>query len=216
MERGSARMALTPDDLAWAATVCGDALAPALGEDWSVAAGDLAWDCRRTLDHVADALMFYAGHLAARATAKVTPVRNGDPERSVGELLTVVGETAAILAGVARAAPVGTRAFHPAGMADVEGFVAMGCVEMLIHTDDMTRGLGRTFRPPDELTRGVVQRLFPWAPTAGDPWEALRWACGRASLGDRERLEPDWYWQCAPLAEWDGTVKKRTAPPGWR
>ena len=215
METGTARVTPGPDDLIWAATVCRDALTPALDADWSVVAGDLTWDCRRTLDHVPDTLVFYAGPLATRATARVTPLRNGDPERSVGELLTVVGEAAAILAAVVRAAPAETRAFHPAGMADAEGFLAMGCVEVLIHTDDIARGLGLGFRPPDDLTRGVVRRLFPWAPDEGDPWAALRWACGRVGLGERERLGPDWYWQSAPLAEWDGTIRKRTAPPGW-
>jgi hypothetical protein len=61
-----------------------------------------------------------------------------------------------------------------------------------------------------------VARIFPWAPAEGDPWAALRWAAGRAALPDRERLGPDWYWHCAPLAEWDGTIKKRTTPPAWR
>jgi hypothetical protein len=61
----------------------------------------------------------------------------------------------------------------------------------------------------------VVRRLFPWAPTDVDPWQALRWACGRTALPDRPRLGPDWWVHCAPLAEWDGTIKRRTSPPAW-
>jgi hypothetical protein len=133
-------------------------------------------------------------------------VRNCDPSLSVPELLTVVGALAAVLAEVARAAPAGTRAFHPAGMADASGFIAMGCTEILIHTDDIAQGLARPFRPPDDLTARVLTRLFPWAPSDGDPWLRLRWATGRAGLPERERLGPDWYWHCAPLEEWDGTI----------
>jgi hypothetical protein len=206
---------LMAEDLPRAAAMCRAALEPALDDDWAVPAGDLAWDCRRTLDHVADALTLYAVHLATRATGRLPPGRNGDPARSPAELLTVVEATAAVLADVVRVAPAGSRAFHPAGMADPEGFVAMGCEEILIHTDDIARGLGRPFRPPAELVGRVLRRLFPWAPTAGEPWPALRWASGRAPLAERERLGPDWYWHCAPLDEWDGTIKRRTAPPTW-
>jgi hypothetical protein len=130
-------------------------------------------------------------------------------------LLLVVDGMAAVLAELIRAAPPGTRAFHPAGMADPEGFAAMGCVETLIHTDDVAQGLRLACRPPADLAERVVRRLFPWAPNDEEPWATLRWACGRAPLGERPRLDPDWYWQCAPLDEWDGTVKRRTAPPAW-
>lgn len=206
---------LQPDDLLAAAAACRAALTPALGDDWGVPAGDLDWDCRRTLDHIPDALAFYAALLATRATERITPPRNGDPGRSPAELLAVVETTAAILAAVVLAAPPASRAFHPAGLADAEGFVAMGCAEIMIHTADLAQGFGRPFTPPADLTRRVVRRLFPWAPTDAEPWAALRWACGRIALPDRPRLGPDWWWHCAPLAEWDGTVKKRTAPPAW-
>ena len=206
---------MTPDDLRTSAALCREALSPGLDQDWSVAAGDLTWDCRQTLDHISNALGFYATHLATRSRERRVPVRDGDPARSPAELLTVVETSAAILAEVAWAAPAGTRAFHPAGMADAEGFVAMGCEEMLIHTDDIAQGLGLAFRPPDDLARRLVRRLFPWAPTDPNPWAGVRWASGRAALPDRERLNADWYWHCAPLAEWDGTVKRRTAPPSW-
>ena len=206
---------LNPDDLRAAAALCREALTPALGDDWSVPAGDLTWDCRRTLDHVVDALAFYAAHLATRATARLPDVRDGDPARSPAELLVAVEAAAAVLAEVARAAPAEARGFHPAGMADAEGFLAMGCEEVLVHTADVAQGLGRPFRPPDDLSARVVARLFPWAPPDAAPWDAFRWATGRIALPDLPRLDPDWYWHCAPLAEWDGTIKKRTAPPRW-
>jgi hypothetical protein len=158
---------LGPEDLRAAAAICQETLRPALDRDWSVRAGDLEWDCRRTLDHVVDTLFLYAAYLASRADGRLRPPRNGDPAASPDHLLNTVGLAAVVLAEVARAAPEETRAFHPAGMADI------------------------------------------------DPWDALRWASGRAALPGRDRLGPDWYRHCAPLGEWDGTIRKRTAPPAW-
>jgi hypothetical protein len=206
---------MNPDDLHVAAEACQTTLQPALDRDWSVRAGDLEWDCRRTLDHIVDSLFLYATYLASRATDRLSPPRNGDPTATPRQLLRTVGASAAVLAEVARAAPEGTRAFHPAGMADVSGWIALGCEEILLHGDDIAQGLSVPFRPPDDLSARIVARIFPWAPREGDPWAALRWAAGRAALPDRERLGPDWYWHVAPLAEWDGTMKKRTAPPAW-
>jgi hypothetical protein len=207
---------LVPADLLTAARICRQTLQPALGRDWSAPAGDLEWDCRRTLDHVADALFLYLAYLSSRATARLEPPRNGDPAAPPAQLLATIDAVAATLAEVARAAPAGTRAFHPAGMADVSGWLGMACEEILLHTDDVAQGLGLDYRPPDGLAARIVARLFPWAPRDGDPWAALRWAAGRAALPDRERLGADWYWHCAPLAEWDGTMRRRTAPPAWR
>ena len=101
-------------------------------------------------------------------------------------------------------------------MADATGWIAMACEEIVIHTDDIAQGLGLPFHPPDDLSRRITARIFPWAPADAEPWAALRWAAGRAPLPDRERLGPDWWWHCAPLSEWDGTIRKRTAPPAWR
>ena len=56
---------LVPADLMTAARVCQEALAPALDWDWSGPAGDLEWDCRRTLDHIVDTLFLYAAYLAS-------------------------------------------------------------------------------------------------------------------------------------------------------
>ena len=207
---------LVPADLLTAARVCRDTLTPALDQDWSAPAGDLEWDCRRTLDHIVDTLFLYAAYLASRGTERLSPPRNGDPTASPAQLLATVGVAAAVLSEVARATPAGTRAFHPAGMADVSGWIGMGCVEILVHTDDIARGLGLPYQPPRDLAARILARLFPWAPADVDQWEGLRWAAGRAALPDRERLGPDWYWHCPPLSEWDGTIRKRTAPPAWR
>lgn len=213
---------VTADDLLLAAGCCREALTPALAPeraaDWERPAGDLEWSCRGTLDHVPDALALYALHLATRAPERRPRLRNGDPSTTPADLLAIVEGGAAVLAEVARAAPASARGFHGAGMADAEGFLAMACEETVIHTDDIARGLGLPFQPPADLAGRILRRLFPWAPTDDDPWQTLRWASGRAALADRPRLVPDWYWHCAPLAEWDGAVRTRTpaTPPAWR
>jgi hypothetical protein len=84
-----------PDDLLRAAAICQKELTPALADDWTLPAGDLTWDCRRTLDHIADALTLYAAHLACRARHRLPVVRSGDPTLSVADLLAVVAAMAA-------------------------------------------------------------------------------------------------------------------------
>jgi hypothetical protein len=207
---------LAPDDLLAAIAATRQALTPALEADWEVPAGTLDWTCRQTLDHIANTMLFYATHLATRARERRPPVRNGDPSRPPAGLLSAAEAAAAILAEVVRAAPPGTRGFHPAGLADATGFVAMGCTEIMVYSADIAAGLRIAYAPPAGLPARVLQRIFPWASREGDTWATLRWACGRAALGDQPRLAADWYWQCAPLAEWDGTVKKRQAPPAWK
>src|SRR5262249_15441414 len=153
---------LTPDDLMRAVDTCREALVGAQGDYWERPAGGLTWTCRQTLDHIADGLLWYAGLLATRATSLRPPLRAGDPDRSVAELLVVVEAAATILAEVAKAASPGARAFHPWGRADVSGVVGMACVEMLVHTGDIMVGLGRGFRAPEDLAVRVLARMFPW------------------------------------------------------
>ncbi len=207
-ETGGRVVALTMSDLLTAAAACRDALTPALTDDWTVLAGDLEWDCRRTLDHISGALLVYATHLANRATQRLPRFRKENRDSPVADLLAAVPMMACVLVEVIKAAPPGTRAYHSAGMADVSGFIAMGCSETLIHTNDIALGLNRPFRPLDDLCRRVAVRLFPWAPTDVGGWSALRWGNGRIALPGRDRLGPDWSWHCAPLEEWDGAIKK--------
>jgi len=194
---------LTPDDLIRASAFVADVLAPAVADDWTVPAGPLEWDCRRTLDHLPDTLLLYAGHLACRAERGLPYVRHGEPGISPRRLLGVMTTAAHILAAVARAAPPGTVAFHPAGFADAEGFCAMGCDELLVHGADIAAGLDLVFTPAVDLVASVVARLFPLAPEGGDPWATLLWANGRAALPGHDRLAPDWVWQAAPITAQD-------------
>jgi len=195
-----------------AAHVVQGTLRSGLDRDWTARAGDLEWDCRATLDHIVGVPIYYATNLAMRSTERLRNVRgSGDPAASIEELVAGIERGAAILAQVAAAAPPDARGFHPAGMADPQGFVAMACDELLIHAHDIAQGLELPYQPPAELCELLLRRLFPWAPSGAAPWPGLLWANGRAGLPGQERLAADWYWQCAPLAEWDGTIRKRPA-----
>lgn len=206
---------VTSADLRQVASDAVDTLLMGLRSDWTVRAGDLEWSCQRTLDHVPDALILYASHLARRATERLPLLRDGSPDDAPDQLCDATRSAAAVLATVADAAGPLARAFHPAGRADTAGFLAMACDELLIHTYDISVGLRLEFAPDPGICARLLARLFPWAPAEIDPWRGLLWANGRIALEHSPRLGADWYWHCAPLEEWDGDVVKRTQPPAW-
>jgi len=207
-------------DLRRSASFLTATLSPASSaEGWDVTAQPTDWSCRDTLDHVANALCGYATSLANRLTERRRHhPRNGDPSATPADLLAILEGFAGVLAAVAEAAPAGQRAFHPAGMADRDGFVAMGCDEILVHGYDIAAALGLDFNPSADLAARVRARLFPWVATDEQPWAGLLWANGRIALPGRARLDNDWWWHCAPLQEWTGGPHRRTDldPPGWR
>ncbi len=209
------------EDLREAARHLDEALRPELAQgDWSIVATPTDWSCRDTLDHIGNALCSYATSLANRFTERPrSRTRDGDATASPGELLSTATSLAGVLAAVAEGAPPGRRAFHPAGMADRDGFVAMGCDEVLVHGHDIAQAFGIGYDPSHDLCNRIVRRLFPWAPVDEHaPWELLLWANGRQPLSDRPRRSRDWWWHCAPLDEWTGDPHDRSAmePPGWR
>jgi hypothetical protein len=200
---------LQPDDVRVAASLCHDALAPLAEADWSRAAHSLEWDCRHTLEHIPRALDNYTQALVVASPEPYASLWYRYPECSVRDLLAVVQRRAAVLACVAAVADPAVRGYHVWGLADPAAYVAMGCAEILLHTDDLTQGFDRSFRPPDALCERIVRRLFPWAPTDVDGWSALRWATGRLDLPGYGRVTANWAWHASPLAEWDGTARTR-------
>jgi hypothetical protein len=159
---------------------------------------------------VCDTVGYYAAQLAAPRHTRLRVDFRVHDNATNAELLDVLDAAAATLAHVARAAPSDARGYHSAGIADVTGFLAMGCNEILVHGCDACLGLGFGLLVPPDLAARVCQRLFPWAPGDGAPWPALLWANGRVELPGHRRVGPDWVWHCAPLDEWDGTT------PTWR
>jgi uncharacterized protein (TIGR03083 family) len=200
---------VTPDDLNLAASSMVTTLSPVSEKDWAIPAHGLEWSSRFTLDHTINALANYATHLATRSPVRRPRFRETIDQQPESETLLSVETGAAILAEVCRSATDDARGFHPAGMADWSGFVAMGCTEILIHTDDIARAFDIDFQADEQLCRRVLDRIFPWAPEDGNSWQNLRWACGRTALPDVPALDANWFWHCAPRDDWDGTIVRR-------
>jgi hypothetical protein len=90
-----------------------------------------------------------------------------------------------VLASMVRTSRAHVRAYHPTGIADPEGFAALGCNEALLHGNDIAQGFGLSLDPPRDVCRRVLARLFPQAPADLadlDPWTALLWTSGRIDL----------------------------------
>lgn len=186
-------MAVTPDLLSRVAAETQRVLEPYTGADWTVPAGDLEWSCRYTGVHLADDYFSYAAQVVAQPVEGYLPVEVSVPsDADVEGLLHSIRMCAGLLSTVAAAADPASRGWHPNGTSDPYGFVAMGMVEGLVHTYDIASGLGSDWRPPAELCRPALERLFPQAPE-GDPTDVLLWCAGRTSLGDRPRLT-QWRW----------------------
>jgi hypothetical protein len=162
-------------------------LTPHESKDWQCRAGTLDWSCWKTAAHVAHDLLAYAGQIAARPDSAYLPfdlVIRGDA--SPRDILRIVTGCGRLLSDALAAAKPTARAWHW-GPTDPSGFAALGVNETLMHTYDITQGLGINWRPPESLCAAVLARLFPDAP-AGDPVQVLLWSTGRVDGNGRPRV----------------------------
>ncbi len=178
--------------------------------DWDSPIPDMTWSVREVVAHISEVLLWYSTDLSAEkselSTMNIEVRSTGDPV----DLLRTITASSSMLGYVVDGVPPGHRGWHLDGLADSTGFAAMGCDEILIHTDDAALGLGLEFEPSEVLSQAVLRRLFPWAPKDTDTWETLLWANGRRELDDRPR-QVRWHRHPAPLSEWDGTVDEEAA-----
>lgn len=173
-------------------------LRPHAAADWSVPARGLEWDCRATAAHVAHDLLAYAGQLAALPDDGYLPMDlTVRPQAAVAQVLQVVTAAAGLLGAALDQAAPGARAWHW-GPCDPSGFAALGVVETLVHTTDITGGLGIPWQPPAELSALALYRLFPDAPP-GEPGAVLLWCTGRTALGALPR-RASWNYRVARSA----------------
>ncbi|MEV7328172.1 maleylpyruvate isomerase N-terminal domain-containing protein [Micromonospora sp. NPDC093244] len=187
--------AVTGADVRAAADEMIRVLYPHHERDWSVPAGTLTWSCWTTAAHVAHDLLAYAGQVAASADDGYLPYDlRVSPTARPAQVLTVARACAGLLATAVDAAPPDARAWH-FGPCDPAGFAAMGVAETLLHTHDVTVGLGVPWQPPPELSTLVLRRLFPDAPTGAAP-DVLLWMTGRGELPGRTR-RTSWSWRAA-------------------
>ncbi|MFI7490906.1 maleylpyruvate isomerase N-terminal domain-containing protein [Micromonospora echinaurantiaca] len=186
---------MTGADVQRAVAVMTAVLYPYDERDWRVPAGDLTWSCWTTAAHVAHDLLGYAGQVAGRPEAGYLPFDLVvAPTATPREVLRVVTACGALLRAAVDAALPESRAWHY-GPCDPPGFAAMGVAETLLHTYDITRGLGVPWQPPDDLSAAVLGRLFPDAPD-GPSAAVLLWLTGRGELPGRPR-RTSWNWRAA-------------------
>ncbi|MGW4435180.1 hypothetical protein ACWELO_05340 [Streptomyces sp. NPDC004596] len=203
---------VTADDLDLALQLALAVLREAPQAMWESKAGSLEWDCWETVEHLSDDLFAYAAQLGPTTPPLDGEVpfvwesrRPGGPANAIHAnreagpvgLLQVLEASGALLVAMVRTRPPQTRAHHVFGVSDPEGFAAMGIVETLVHTHDLTQGLGLAWSPPADLCARVLARLFPDAPSPTDPWLTLLWATGRAELPGHPRLTT-WRWDGTP------------------
>jgi hypothetical protein len=179
--------------------------------DWSVPAGDLEWTCWETAEHIADDLFAYAAQLAGGVTHRYVPfvrtarrpgadttTMQAETETGPDGLFEVLTSCGGLLAAVVAVTPPDVRACHTFGLGDAEAFAAMGVLETAVHTGDIARGLGVTWRPDDDVCARVLARLMPEIEIdEAGAWETLRWATGRTDLPGRPH-RTRWRWHNEP------------------
>lgn len=205
---------VTADDVDLAVRLSVAALRDAPEDGWDAAAGTLEWSCRQTAEHLADDLFAYALQLGPRTPSLTTHVPVSwrreapggpastvfvDRAEGVAGLLQVLEACGALLTSMVRTTSPAVRSHHVFGASDPEGFGAMGVTETLVHTHDITAGLGLSFEPPAGLCARTLHRLFPDAPAEAEPWPALLWSAGRIALPGREQ-RTTWRWHGEPRA----------------
>jgi Mycothiol maleylpyruvate isomerase N-terminal domain len=202
---------VTAADVTLAVRLVVEAPGQAPAEAWQRPAGTLEWDCWETVEHVADDLFAYATQLTpatpeggyvpiAMASDRPAGAKSAihvDRESGPTALLQAVEACGSLLVAMVLTASPDTRAWHPYGTSDPEGFAAMGVAEVLVHGHDAALGLGVPWEPPADLCVRVLTRLFPVELPDASPWAALLWATGRADLAGRPRLD-DWRWYSEP------------------
>jgi len=202
----SDRSPVTTDDLRHAAAVVATAIANLDPELFPKLAYGLDWSRSQTAAHISSALAHYAANLATQSTESPGTRGLSLGEGSASASAWQIESNAIVLARVAEATPANVRGFHRTGLPDVEGFLAMGCVEVLLHGYDAVVGTEAEFDPDDELCRRVLGRLFPWAPTDTSGWPTLLWATGRGELEGQTFIGETWMWHNDLLSEWEGNI----------
>lgn len=139
-------------------------------------------------------------------------LRDGRPAPASDQLDNVV-TAAHVVEGLLRDLGSG-RAWHPSGLADASGWVGMAVTEILVHGHDVATTLGVELPLPGQVCARTLTRVFPWvSTTVAEPEQVLLAVTGRARVSG-VAADPQWWWQSAPLPEWDGRPHRRTSPPG--
>lgn len=197
-------MSVTADDLHACAAALSAALEPVVDRDWRAATGTGELNALRTAEHLGDCLLAYAAQLIARPDGRYIAFEAAlNQDATAADALEFALTGAGLLAATVQTTGPEVRAFHPSGQADPEGFAGMGVIEILVHGEDIGRGLGVALDPPADVCARVLARMFPEVhpdDLDADPWTALLWATDRVELPGRPN-RAGWRWRAAPLGE---------------
>ncbi|MBT4516260.1 MAG: hypothetical protein HOC77_14355 [Chloroflexi bacterium] len=203
-----ARDPVTIDDLIISGAAAHTVLAQITASGWSDRPPNMEWTRLVTVTHICSALLFYATQLAVGSGKHEETIRPDESTMTGEKLPELLISQCKLLAAVAKGSPPNTRGFHPVGQPDAEGFLAMGCTEILLHTWDAMAGTGIEFKGDDGVADRVLRRLLPWAPTETPRWQTFLFATGRGELPGYESPGDRWMWHNDPLEEWDGHEKR--------
>ena len=199
-------MTITHDDVRRALTATLLQLRELPDDAWDVMATDLEWTCREAAAHVGDCFLGYAMQLTGNPPSldnyvkllEPTPVRDGGPmvlvyplpEAGTSGVISMLDATGGVLAAVVEVTAPSVRGYHPAGVSDASGFAAMGIVELILHAFDILSAHEVSFRADDAIARAVLERIFPQAELAANPWDELLRLSGRVP----ETRGTHWRW----------------------
>src|SRR5579862_6588706 len=122
---------------------CASFLDGSVDASWTVPIPDMTWSVAETVAHMAQALLFYSSDFAAGPGELSSIEAKVEPNTANSELIRTVRTLSRVLAGVVATTEEGWLGWHPYGTADSSGFVGMACDELLVHTNDAAKGLGR-------------------------------------------------------------------------
>jgi hypothetical protein len=162
--------------------------------DWNIPAIGIDMSVSGVGAHVADGLIAYAAQIVGQPSDHWVPIQVAiEQGADVFGLIEAISTAGRILDIVAVNSPATSRSYHSWGMSDPEGFLAMGCVELLAHTYDIVTSLEGEFSVDDKLVQPFLERLFRGVPTECSRWEALLWSTGRIAIPGSPRQE-SWRW----------------------
>ncbi|KQS66150.1 hypothetical protein [Modestobacter sp. Leaf380] len=182
----TSRSATTPPEAELRAALAAALDLLAAVPDGTVRVPAVGTDVSGVVAHVAGCLSWYAHDLVAGPAGADAHTVDPRPDADLGERLTGLRAWGEVLARTVALSPPGEVGAHSDGPPDATGFAALGCAELLLHTDDVADALGLPWAPPESAVGLVLDRLFPDVAGDEDPWSLLRWATGRADLPGRD------------------------------
>lgn len=162
-------------------------LRPQVDSDWDIVAGSLDWTCRQTADHMVDCIFSYAFQLASRAQEGFLPFGelHALPDATPTDLVAGLVGVTELFSSLLRTVPKDVEASDGVVSLNVDDWATRAAYELLLHTHDITSGLGAQFDPPRPTCARVLASPKLWmldqaaASTTEDSWHALLIGSGR-------------------------------------